>query len=131
MEDSDSLVPSFYPSRPSGRVPQTPVQQHRFTLLWSFLTAISVSVTVFFAYNSSLDKPVSSRFIFTRPERTIFVLNVLTQITIFCLTEVTLTVFDALRWVFASSSSGISAPTFLVMSRATNITGVLCLVMGR
>jgi len=118
-------------SAPLDRVHHSPFRQYRFTLILALFSTISVSFTVFFAYNSSLEQPVSSKLIFAKPERSVFMLNLLTQITIFCLAEVTSTVFDAIRWVMACRDSGISALTFLVMSRATNVMGVLCLIFGR
>ena len=127
----DSPLSPLSPSLPLGRVHHSPFRRHRFTLLLALLSTISMLVTVLFAYNSSLERPFSEKFVFEKPERTIFMLNVLTQITIFCLAELTSTVFDTIRWVFACSNSGISAPTFLVMSRATNIIGILCLILGR
>lgn len=109
----------------------SPVWNQRFTLLLAFVTTIIMTFTIFFAYNSSLEHPVSSGLIFDKPERSILALNILSQVTIFCLAELTACVFEALRWGFASSASGTSAYTFLALSRATNIFGVIFLLFGK
>src|SRR5271169_3146244 len=107
-----------------------PYRNLRLTLLFALLTIISLSFTVFFAYNSSLEHPVTSTLIFHQPTRSILVLNILSQVTIFCLSELTSTILDALRWAFVCSASGTSAYTFLALGRATNVIGVLSLILG-
>jgi hypothetical protein len=109
----------------------SPIQKQRSTLLLASLTAGVMAFTIFFAYNSSLEQPISSRLIFSRPERSILLLNIFSQLTIFCLAELTSCVFDALRWTLACSAAGTSAFTFLSLSRATNALGVFCLLFGR
>jgi hypothetical protein len=107
---------------------ESPLHQQRFTVLLALLTAMCMSFTVFFAYNSSLERPVSSTLIFEKPERSILVLNIASQMTIFCLAELTSSVLESTRWAIASSDSGTPAYTFLALSRATSIVGVLCLL---
>ena len=109
----------------------SPLRQQRFTILLSVLTAVSLSFTVLFTYNSSLEHPVSSRLIFDRPERSILVLNIASQVTILFLAELTSSVLEAARWAFACTSSGVAAYTFLALSRATSAIGVLCLILGK
>ena len=109
----------------------SPIQKQRSTLLLACLTAGFMAFTIFFAYNSSLDHPVSPSLIFSRPERSVLVLNIASQLTIFCLAELTSCVFEAIRWAFACSAAGTNAFTFLSLSRATNAFGVLCLLFGR
>ena len=110
---------------------QSPMRKQRYTLILATLTAGCMAFTVFFAYNSSLEHPISSKLIFNRPEKSILVLNIASQITIFCLAELTTCVLDAVRWAFACSVTGASAYTFLALSRATNVIGVVCLLLGR
>lgn len=111
--------------------PQSPIRRQRFTLLLAYSTAICMSFTIYFAYNSSLERPLSTWLIFERPERAILALNIASQITVFLLGELTISVLEAIRWVFACSASGTSAYTFLALSRATNIFGVFCLLHGK
>ena len=101
------------------------------TLVLTGLTTLMMTLTIFFAYNSSAEHPLTHKLIFANPSTNILVLNVLSQLAIFCLSELTTWVFAAVRWSFASSLSGIPAFTFLVLSRATNPLGVLALLLGR
>lgn len=110
---------------------ESPLRQQRFTILSSILMATSMSFTVFFTYNSSLEHPVSSKLIFENPERSILVLNIASQVTIFYLAELTSSILEASRWAFACTSSGVAAFTFLALSGATSAVGVLCLILGR
>ena len=84
--------------------------------------------TIFFVYNSSLADPYLSDLVFNRPERIILVLNVLSQVTVFLLAELTIAALEAVRWAFVCSPSGISAVTFLSLSRATNLMGTINLM---
>jgi hypothetical protein len=102
-----------------------------FTLGLTVITALMIALTIFFAYNSSAERPLTRTLIFTNPSTNILVLNVLSQLSIFCLSELTTWVFAAVRWSFASSLSGIPAYTFLALSRATSSIGVLTLLLGR
>ena len=113
--------------------PQSPLRRQRFTLILAYSTAICISFTIYFAYNSSMERPLSTCLIFERPERTILTLNIASQITVFLLGELTISVLEVIRWAFACSASGTSAYTFLALSRATNIIGVFFLlqVKGR
>jgi len=106
-------------------------RRRSFVLFLAVLTAASVSFTVFFAYNSSLENPVSSTLIFQKPSTSILVLNILSHITLYCIAEFTLCMFEIVRWAFACSASGTPAYTFLALSRATNVAGVFCLVLGK
>jgi hypothetical protein len=117
--------------RPTVAEFQSPIRKQRYTLILACLTAAMLAFTVFFAYNSSLEYPVSSKLIFSRPERSILVLNIASQLTIFGLAELTNCVFEAIRWAFSCSATGTSAYTFLSLSRATNIIGVLCLWLAK
>src|SRR5271169_6443774 len=124
----------LFPERrvvPTSNDFQSPMRKQRYTLILATLTAGCMAFTVFFAYNSSLEHPMSSKLIFNRPEKSILVLNIASQITIFCLAELTTCVLDAVRWAFASSVTGASAYTFLALSRATNVIGVVCLLLGK
>ena len=103
---------------------------------WVTLTLACVTIavmvfTVFFAYNSALEQPYSPLFISNRPERSILILNIASQVTIFFLAELTSLALDATRWALACSTSGVSALTFVALSRATNMIGTLYLLIGQ
>src|SRR2546423_757004 len=93
-----------------------------FTLGWMIFT-------IYFAYNCSISNPLTPSLIFSKPERTILLLNILSQFTIFLLAELTLSVFEALRWAFASSPHGINVFSFVGLSRATSLLGILSLLI--
>lgn len=122
---------STYRSLHSGHVSDRHRGRYFFVLLLAILTIMSLSFTIFFAYNCSLEQPIFPKLLFQSPSRSIFVLNVASQLTIFCLAELTMSVLEDLRWSFASSASGTSAYTFLALSRATNIVGVIFLIMRK
>lgn len=109
----------------------SPIWNQAFTFGLAFLTTAVMAFTIFFAYNCSLEHPIAPALIFSQPSTSILVLNIASQLTIFCLSEMTIWVFEALRWAFASSLSGIPAYTFLALSRATSTVGVLYLMIGR
>jgi hypothetical protein len=98
--------------------------------LIAILTAICMSSTIFFAYNSSLEEPHLAPLVAKNPARTILILNVMSQVTLFALAELTTLVMDATRWALACSNTGISALTFLTLSQATSLLGVLYLSVG-
>ena len=135
MEETVPLSPTTVPVSPSRTGFRLQRSHHRqwqiFTLLLVFLTALTLSLTVFFAYNSSLPVPMSRKLIFAKPERSILVLNLASQITIFCLAELTSSVLEVLRWALACTVHGVSAHTFLALGRSTNVVGVLFILFGR
>ena|SRR5271170_3118392 len=134
MEETVPLSPTFPISFPRTgfRLPRSHQRQWQiFTVLLVVLTAFTISFTVFFAYNSSLPEPISRKLIFAKPERSILVLNLASQITIYCLAELTSSVLEVLRWALACTVPGVSARTFLVLGRSTNVAGVLFILFGR
>lgn len=109
---------------------QSPIEKQRWTLLLALLTCGVMIFTVFFAYNSSLAVPISTKLIFDTPATSVLVLNIASQVTIFCLAELTICVFEAIRWALACSARGVQGYNFLALSRATNLMGVICLLVG-
>jgi hypothetical protein len=102
--------------------------QYFLTWILALLTLGWVIFTIYFAYNCSIDNPLSESLIFSKPERTILLLNVLSQFTIFLLGELTTSAFEAVRWALASTPNGISAFTFVGLSRATSVLGIVSLL---
>ncbi len=86
--------------------------------------------TVFFVYNSSIDEPYVASLVAERPDRTILVLNILSQIMLHCLAELMTLMMDTTRWAVASRKSGSLALTFLVLSHATGVLGACLLSFG-
>jgi len=127
--EGDQLL--FEPSSGHHRVRRQALRQRSASLFLAFLAIAFLSVTIFFAYNYCSPQPISSKLMFKEPGNSILLLNLLSQMTMFCLTELAFSVLDVLRWAFVSRSSGTSAYTFLALSRATNLAGVLYLIFGK
>jgi hypothetical protein len=128
MEDNRLL---FERSSAHHRVRRQALGQRSFSLFLALLAIAFLSVTIFFAYNYSSPQPISSKLMFKEPGHSILLLNILSQMTMFCLTELAFCVLDVLRWAFASRCAGTSAYTFLALSRATNLAGVFYLIFGK
>lgn len=114
-----------------GRTVQTPRRQYCALWLLSVLAATCLGVTIFFAFNCSLEYHLSQKLTFEKPERSITFLNIMSHISMFVLAELVSSVFEKIRWALASSQIGTSALTFLVLGRATNLLGVLNLLLSR
>lgn len=110
---------------------QSLFQKQRYTLMVLATATMCLSFTIFFAYNSSIQHPLSTTLILAQPERSISVLNILSQITIFLFGWLTSTAMENVRWAYACSRTGTSTYTFLVLSGATNIVGVLRLLVSK
>jgi hypothetical protein len=61
------------------------------------------------------------------PGKTVWVVNILSQAVAFSISELLTGVFEALRWTLASRESGVLITTFLALSRATPLLGVVSL----
>ena len=122
--------------RGSRQSPNNPLQvesslnQFRVTFLIAFITAVWVEFAFFYAYNASVDPPVSRKLCLSNPAHTILAVNVLSHVTIFLLSILSSDVFEGIRWVLACGG-GISMPTFLSLSRATSPIRVLYLFFHR
>ena len=97
------------------------------TYLIAIITLICMISTIVFAYNSSLETPLLPTLVAKSPERTILILNIMSQVTLFSLAELTTVTMDATRWALAGSTTGTSALTFLALSKATTLLGALVL----
>jgi hypothetical protein len=100
------------------------------TLTLLCVTTLCMVFTIFFAYNNSLENPHVPALVANSPQRSILILNFASQLTLFSLAELTYSVLDATRWALACSTSGVSALTFLTLSRTTSLIGAFYLTMG-
>ena len=110
---------------------QSPARQQFPTWFLVFATSVCICITIFIAYNGSLDQPLSRKLTFETPERSITCLNILSHVSMFFLAELLSCVFEKIRWALACSEIGTSAYTFLALSRATNVIGVASLLLAR
>lgn len=117
---TESLVDHpLYRQRPTWR---------QFLMEWSLtaFTSVWIAFTIFFAWNSTLVNPFAQSLL---PTHTITILNILSHVTVFLLQLLASSVFEAVRWAYASMDYGISSFGFIVMSRATGPLGVFYLLL--
>jgi hypothetical protein len=107
------------------------IRQRSSTLLVALATALLLSFTIFFAYNSSLQQPYLSLFVSKHPSRSVLILNIASHLTLFCLADLMATVLESVRWTLACHGTGTPALTFLTLSRATGFVGSLFLSFGK
>jgi hypothetical protein len=92
------------------------------------LAVLSLGWTVFtivFAFNCSLPKPFSDWLLPSKSQNTLLALNIFSHGVVQLLGELALRAFDTLRWALATSKKGIPARSFLGLSSATGLLGVL------
>jgi hypothetical protein len=97
-------------------------------LMLALVTCATVGFTIYFAYNSSLAIPQSPSLIFSRPQNTIVALNILAQVSMMLLGQLTNGSFDRLRWGLASTRTGVPALSFFALASSTTYTGVLMML---
>ena len=93
--------------------------------------AVWIAFTTIFAFNCSRSKPFAYSLFLSKSEDSILVLNILSHGTLLLLGTLTLQAFETVRWALASSRNGIPAGSFLGLSRATGLFGVLRLFVSR
>jgi hypothetical protein len=96
----------------------------------ALLSGLWMIFTIIFAFNCSLPKPFATWLLPSRSEDALLILNVCSHATVLLLTALTSGAFEAVRWAHAASKNGIPALTFLGLSRATGLLGVLSLFIG-
>jgi hypothetical protein len=103
-------------------------------LLWPWVTALASSLwiafTTLFAFNCSLPAPFAAPLLPSRAEESLLILNILSHGTLLLLGALTSQAFEAVRWALASSRNGIPAGSFLGLSRATGLLGVISLLVS-
>jgi hypothetical protein len=114
----------------------TKLQSTPRQLLWPWITALVsalwLAFATIFAFNCSLPKPFFQRLLPTRSEDSLLILNIFSHGTILLLGQLTSQAFESIRWSLASSPKGVPAASFLGLSRATNLLGVVSvLISGR
>ncbi|KAH0559350.1 hypothetical protein GP486_004138 [Trichoglossum hirsutum] len=125
------LADSTTPVR--GSVLQSKSKQLRLSWVSALGTLLLSVFATFYAWSVlvSVD-PALAPLQSLSPGKTVWVVNILSQATAFSILELLNVVFEALRWTLASGISGVQITTFLALSRATPLLGVvsLCLVKG-
>jgi hypothetical protein len=113
-----------------SRVLPSTFNQFGWTWTTALLSGFCTIFTAIFAYNCSLSKPMSTMLLPSKSTDTLLILNLLSHGSIQLLSLLTSQAFEAARWAMASSKNGISASSFLVLSRATSLIGVFDFFRG-
>jgi len=112
----------------------TKLQSMPRQLLWpwvtAFISALWMVFTTIFAFNCSLRRPFSQRLLPPRSEDSLLILNILSHGTLLLLGQLTSQAFETVRWALASSPNGVPAGSFLGLSRATGLFGVLSVMIS-
>jgi hypothetical protein len=110
-----------------GVVLQPKYKQYFIDVLLLIITFLVVVGTIALAFQSSSSQPRSP---FSSPEKTIRALNIGSIFSVFLTGELLIITCDRLRWALAASNSGLGIASFLALSRATGLIGVLNLVFA-
>lgn len=122
-----SVVQLIEPARSDGVELRKRWKQFNTLLLLFSVTFIWVVSTITYTILSSASRPVG---IFSRPEQTIFALNLLANLSVFFLGELVGGALEVIRWTLASRSSGLGLATFIGLGRATSLFGVFRLFVS-
>jgi hypothetical protein len=111
----------------------TKLQSFPRQVLWTWVIAVAcgfwLAFTVTFALNCSMSKPFVMSLLPSRSETTLLILNVCSHGSLLLLTLVTSRAFESVRWALAASKRGIPFKSFLGLSRATSLFGVINLLL--
>jgi len=111
-----------------GTVLPKKFKQLRWTIFLFFLTFVLSVLTFLYIYAALIAQhPSLGRLLFS-PSRTIFVVGLLAQVMALLITQLFDNVFDILRWQLASRDGGVRTTTFMGLSGATSLPGLLMLL---
>lgn len=100
-------------------------RQYIVQALLFFTASVVVGMTIAFAFLSSSAKPIT---IFSKPERTILVLNLSSTLSVFLLGEMFTISCNNVRWILAARESGFGMASFLALGNSTGLLGVFSLL---
>ena len=125
--DSDEKLPSLPPRSSLW----DRIRLRGSTITVTLATALLFAFTIFFSYNSSLEQPYLAIFVSQNPSRSILILNIASNLTLFFLANLTTTILESIRWTLACHGTGTPALTFLTLSTATGVLGSVFLSFGK
>jgi hypothetical protein len=110
-------------------------KSRRLATTW-ILAAMAISTSafsVFYSYRVLVDEAALPPSLVLPPGATVLVINVMSHVVAYLCWRLFSDTIEALRWALASRPEGILLTSFLAMSRATPIMGVLylCRTRGR
>jgi len=107
-------------------------RKHLTTWLTAILTLASSALTVWYSQRAMVDRTALPPALQHSPGTTVLIANVLSHIVSFLVVTLFMETLESLRWALACRRQGVLLTTFLAMSRATPVAGVLylCKVRG-
>lgn len=109
-------------------------KNRRFFSAWATAAASVVSsiFTLYYCYTVLVNTNAVPNVFVTAPGTTVLIVNVLSHLVAFLVWGLFSDTFEALRWALASRQKGILLTSFLALSRATPLSGVLylCTTVG-
>lgn len=130
--DKESMLTSKhsedeYTEKARGIVLLPKWQQYRTNFVFFLLALISLTGTTVVAYLSSSTQPIAA---FSNPKIIVLALTIGSGVSVFLLGQLVSSAFDHIRWTLAASPGGIDLATFLGLSKATDLLGVLSIVFS-
>jgi hypothetical protein len=106
----------------------TKFKQFKWMMVLFAATVPLFAVSFLYIYAALIAQhPKLGRLLFS-PSRTIFIVGLLSQVIALLIKHFFDNVFDALRWQLASRSGGVRTTTFLGLSGATSLLGLITLI---
>jgi hypothetical protein len=94
------------------------------------LSMLITSITVYYCWNASLASSPSARFLWNQPETTVFTINLLSYISTVLVSNLVSYTGDQLRWAKSCREEGFSFLSFLALSSATSVAGLVHLLFS-
>jgi len=108
-----------------------PFRRNYFYLIaLSVITTVTTCYTVYYAYNATLAPNPNLTLLWPSPDTTIFTVNLLAQITVILLTELTNVACNHYRWGRVALPKGMTLPTFLALGVSVSPFALVGLVIA-
>jgi hypothetical protein len=120
--------PPRYVERTGGTRLQSIVRQSYQDFILGAFAIPCCFITLLYAYGATRGSP-SLQNLYKHTSVTIFLLLLLSQLSVFLVRQLVNSTFERMRWALASGEKGISLTSFLGMSPATSLSGVLRLLV--
>ena len=105
----------------------------RFAPAWvtAALAIFASSFSVYYSYRVMVDQEALPSYLILEPGTTVLVVNILSHVAALLCWSLFRDTMEALRWALACRHDGILLTSFLAMSRATPVMGVLYLSLTK
>jgi hypothetical protein len=106
-----------------GRV-SSKTRQYRAEFFFAIAALVLSIFAFYYSYEALIDPNPALGNLYFSPPTTVFIINVLSQGVAWILKIFFASIFELLRWNFASRRSGVQVTTFLTLSTGTSLFGV-------